>query len=462
MAARDTIRAPVPFSTRRIVLFWLPLAATWFMMGLEGPYVAAIVARMPDAARALAAFGVAISLAWLIESPIMMLLSASAALVRDRASYLALRRFSNTLNALVTLGMIVLALPPVFDFVAERLIGLPHDIAQATHVATTAMILWPAAIGYRRFYQGMLVRHHLTRRVAYGTVVRLTTMSITAALLAFAFDVQGALVGALALLAGVLCEAAASRFMARELVHELMRSGTVAEGTLLRQRDIARFYFPLALTSILAMALGPLVTFGLGRGLAPLESLAVWPVVSSMVFLFRSGGVAFQEVGIALDAGREVGRTAIGSGGVAFQEVGIALDAGREVGRTAIGIGLVASLALVLVAWTPLEHLWLEQFSGLSPALAEFALWPVRILVLFPVLEYVVSFQRARWILEHRTGIVTMASAIEAVTLAAMLFVAFGVFNLAGAIGGAVAMLAGRVASCVYLAACDARFARTR
>ncbi len=436
-AVRDTIPRLVPVSTRRILLFWLPLAATWFMMALEGPYVAAIVARMPDAARGLAAFGVAVSLAWLIESPIMMLLSASAALVRDRASYLALRRFANTLNALVTAGMVVLALPPVFDFVAERLIGLPHDIAQATHVATTAMILWPAAIGYRRFYQGMLVRHHLTRRVAYGTVVRLTTMSVTAALLAFVFDVPGALVGALALLAGVLCEAAASRFMARELVRDLMTSGAVAEGTLLRQRDIAHFYFPLALTSILAMALGPLVTFGLGRGLAPLESLAVWPIVNSMLFLFRSGGVAFQEVGIALDAD-------------------------REVGRTAIGIGLLASLALVLVAWTPLEHLWLQEFSGLSPALAEFALWPIRILILFPALEYVVSFQRARWILEHRTGIVTMASAVEAATLAAMLFVAFGVFNLAGAIGGALAMLAGRVASCVYLAACDARFARTR
>src|SRR5690348_15732959 len=79
-------------STRTVILFWLPLAATWFMMALEGPYVAAIVARMPEAARGLAAFGVATSLAWLIESPIMMLLSASAALVRDRASYLALRR----------------------------------------------------------------------------------------------------------------------------------------------------------------------------------------------------------------------------------------------------------------------------------------------------------------------------------------------------------------------------------
>lgn len=403
------------------------------MMALEGPYVAAIVARMPDAARSLAAFGVALSLAWLIESPIMMLLSASAALVRDRASYLALRRFANTLNAVVTLGMVVLAVPPVFDLVAERLIGLPHDIAEATHAATTAMILWPAAIGYRRFYQGMLVRHHLTRRVAYGTVVRLTTMSITAALLAFVFDVQGALVGALALLAGVLCEAAASRFMAHELVRDFMTSDTVAEGTLLRQRDIARFYFPLALTSILAMALGPLVAFGLGRGLAPLESLAVWPIVNSTLFLFRSGGVAFQEVGIALDAD-------------------------RTVGRTAITIGMLASLALVCVAWTPLEHLWLEQFSGLSPGLAAFAVWPIRLLILFPALEYLVSFQRARWILEHRTGIVTMASAIEAITLAAMLFVVFGVFNLAGAIGGAIAMLAGRLASCVYLAVCEARF----
>ena len=52
------------------------------------------------------------------------------------------------------------------------------------HVATAILIPWPAAIGYRRFYQGILVRHGLTRRVAYGTVVRLTSMSVTAPSLA--------------------------------------------------------------------------------------------------------------------------------------------------------------------------------------------------------------------------------------------------------------------------------------
>lgn len=413
-------------STRYIVRFWLPLAATWFMMALEGPYVAAIVARMPEAVQSLAAFGVALSLAWLIESPIMMLLSASAALVRDRASYLALRRFANILNALVTAGMLLLALPPVFDFLAERLIGLPHDIARLAHVATTAMILWPAAIGYRRFYQGILVRHHLTRRVAYGTIVRLVTMSITAALLAFVFHLPGALVGALALLSGVILEAFASRLMAREIVRSLVARDDVAEGTLLRQRDIARFYFPLALTSMLAMALGPLVTFGLGRGRAPIESLAVWPVVNSMIFLFRSGGVAFQEVGIALDSD-------------------------REVGRTALLLGAVASLVLAVVALTPLEMFWFERLSGLSHDLAQFAVWPVRILILYPALEYIASFQRARPILEHRTGVVTIATAIEALVLAATLFVAIRVFGMIGAVGGAMAMLAGRLGANVYL-----------
>jgi hypothetical protein len=413
-------------STRAVILFWLPLAATWFMMALEGPYVAAIVARMPNAARGLAAFGVAISLAWLIESPIMMLLSASAALVRDRRSYFALRRFANVLNAAVTIGMIVLVLPGVFDFVAETLIGLPHDIAQQTHVATAAMILWPASIGYRRFYQGILVRHHLTRRVAYGTIVRLVSMSATAALLAFVVKVPGALVGALALLSGVICEAFASRWMARDLVRSIIESDAVAEGTLLGQRAIARFYFPLALTSILSMALGPLVTFGLGRGRFPLQSLAVWPVVSSMLFLFRSGGVAFQEVGIALGGERVVGRTAAVLGGL-------------------------ASGALALVALTPLEMVWFQRFSGLTPQLAGFAVWPVRILLLLPALEYVISFQRARWILEHRTRVVSIATAMETGALAVTLFVVLRAFDVTGAVGGAAAMMVGRVAATVYL-----------
>jgi hypothetical protein len=412
-----------PLRAIDVLTFWLPLAATWLMMALEGPYIAAIVARMPSTALNLAAYGVATSLAWLIESPIMMLLSAATALVRDRASYLALRRFTAILNALVTLGMIVLAIPPVFRFVGETLIGLPPEIARLTQLAILIMIPWPAAIGYRRFYQGILVRHHLTRRVAYGTVLRLVSMSLTAALLAFAFELPGAVIGACALLAGVVLEAAASRWMARHVVRDLMDG---SEGTLLGFADIARFYFPLALTSMLSMALGPLVTFGLGRGRAPIESLAVWPVVNSLAFMFRSGGVAFQEVGIALP------------------------DA-PAVRRTASLLGIASSAGLALVAFTPLESWWFVGVSGLSPALASFAVWPVRVLALLPALEYLLSAQRARWIVAHRTGAVTVATAVEAGGLAVALFCTIVTFDMVGAVGGAIAMIVGRLAANGYL-----------
>ena len=85
-----------------ILRFWLPLAGTWLMMAVEGPYLAAIMARLPDATVNLAAFGVAFAFAIIIESPVIMLMSASTALVEDGPSYRALRRFSYGLAFLLT------------------------------------------------------------------------------------------------------------------------------------------------------------------------------------------------------------------------------------------------------------------------------------------------------------------------------------------------------------------------
>ena len=79
---------------RKIFWFWLPLAGTWLMMAVEGPYLAAVIARLDDPTVNLAAFGVTFAFAIIIESPVIMLMSASTALVEDRESYFALRRFA--------------------------------------------------------------------------------------------------------------------------------------------------------------------------------------------------------------------------------------------------------------------------------------------------------------------------------------------------------------------------------
>jgi len=183
------------------------------MMAVEGPFLAAVIARLPEPKFNLAAYGVAFAFAILIEAPIIMIMSASTALVEDRHSFRKLRNFTYALNAIITGIMLVVLTPPVFQVIAGDLIGLPADVERLAHIALLVMLPWPAAIGYRRFFQGLLIRDGRTRLVAYGTVVRLTTMSSTAVLLYNVFSLDGSLVGATALSCGVCLEAMATRLM---------------------------------------------------------------------------------------------------------------------------------------------------------------------------------------------------------------------------------------------------------
>ncbi len=418
-----------PAGPRRILAFWLPLAATWLMMAVEGPYVAAIIARLADATVNLAAYGVAFSFAFIAEAPIIMVMTASNALVADRDSFLKLRRFVYTLNAILCGAIVVAVVPPLFRFVTDRLIGLPPDVARLTHLATALLVPWPAAIGYRRFYQGILVRNHMPRRVAYGTIVRLVAMSLSAVVLALAAPIPGVCIGSLALLAGVVAEALASRWMARHIVRRLLHEGEAAgtvPGARLTRAQILSFYYPLALTALIAIAVNPLVTFFLGRSRSALESLAVLPVITGFVFVFRSGAIAYQEVAVAL----------IGPGG----------RNERAIARVAVVLAGATVLLLVAILCTPLSVVYFAQLSGLSPELARFAVWPARVLVAVPALDYLLTFQRARLILARQTRAITVAAAVEAITVAAGVFVGVTLLDAIGALAATCALLAGRVA----------------
>jgi hypothetical protein len=429
----DAVETSETLTPRQIARFWAPLAATWLMMSVEGSFLAAVIARMGDAKFNLAAFGVAFSFAMLIEAPIIMMMSAAVALVGDRHSFFLLRRFAYALNAAITLVMAVLLLPPVFRFVAERLIGLPHEVAQLTHVATAILLPWPAAIGYRRFFQGILIRSHLTRRVAYGTVVRVLAMALVALGLYLFTALPGAFVGAAALSAGVTAEAVASRFMARAAVRTLVRADAPRlPGPALTTLGIVRFYVPLALTSVLTLGVNPMVTFLLGHGRAPLDSLAVWPVVTALVFAFRSPGFAYQEVGIAL--------------------LGDDRRHASALGRFAAILAAVTAGALAVVAFSPLAPAWFGVVSGLPAELTRFGLAPLRILCLMPALEVLLSFQRALLVHARRTAMITWATAVEVTGIVAVMALGVEAFDLVGAVAGAAGVLAGRVAANAFLA----------
>jgi hypothetical protein len=329
--------------------------------------------------------------------------------------------------------MLIMLIPPLFEFLMLDLIALPPEVARLTYVALWILLPWPGAIGYRRFYQGLLIRDGRTRLVAYGTVLRLTTMATTALVLYFTFSPPGAYVGAAALAVGVSAEALASRWMARASVRKLL--GAVESGDErgedLTYRRIWHFYYPLVLTSVIGLAVQPMLTFFMGRAPAAIESLAVLPVVVSFSFIFRAMGLSFQEVSIAL----------MGKG---FENV-------RALGRFAVTLGIVSSVGLALVALTPLARFWFETVSGLSPELAGFAIFPTMVLIPIPFMSVMLSFQRGLLVVARHTRPITWATVLEVAGIALIFPLLGWEIGLVGVTAAAIAFVAGRAAGNLYL-----------
>lgn len=419
-------------SNRAILLFWAPLAATWLMMAAEGPFLAAVIARLADPKFNLAAHGVAFAFAILIEAPVIMLMSAATALVEDSTSYRKLRNFATALNLGTTAGLLVLLIPPVYELVARGALGLPAPVAELGYHALWFYLPWPAAIGMRRFLQGVLIRSGRTRLVAIGTVIRLVTMAGAAILFALGTNLPGASVGGAALSCGVVVEAVVARWMARRDIRALLATPEPPGGApVLSYRGIATFYLPLALTSLLGLAVQPMLTFFMGRATAPVESLAVFPVVNALGFLFRSLALAWQDAAIAL------------------------LGRGREhlpeLRRFSVMLGLGASAALALIVFSPLAVVWFVTISGLEPDLSRYAYTPARLTVPVVALSVALSLERAILMKARRTHPITVATAVEVAVIAVAFVIGGWGFGWIGVTAAFASFVAGRIASTGYL-----------
>jgi len=129
-----------PLALRRIFTVWLPLAASWLLMGMEMPILSAFVARLADPKINLAAYGgIVFPLALIIEAPVIMLLAASTALSKDWASYQKLRNYMLLAGGLLTALHILVAVTPLYYFVAEGLLGAPAEIIEPARIGLLIM-----------------------------------------------------------------------------------------------------------------------------------------------------------------------------------------------------------------------------------------------------------------------------------------------------------------------------------
>jgi hypothetical protein len=421
---------PRALDAGRIARLWWPLAASWLLMGVELPLVAAVMSRLDDPKVQLAAYGsVVFPVALVIEAPIIMLLAASTALCSDRDSYVKVRRFMLRAGALLTAVHVAIAFTPLYDVVARDLLGAPSEVAEAGRLGLRLFTPWTWAIAYRRFQQGVLIRFERSRPVTVGTGVRLAANMLTMALAVAWGGLPGVAVAALGVSAGVLAEAAFIGWSVQPVLRERLARAPPRAVPLTRAAFLD-FYVPLALTPLMTLLVQPIGAAAMNRMPAVLDSTAAWPGVHGLVFLTRSAPLAFHEVVVAL----------LGMAG-----------ARRALGRFTFGLTAVTTAILVLLALTPLGRIWFEDVSDFPPEVAELSSRALVFALLFPALTTLQSWYTGALVHDGRTRPITQAVTIYLLVSGAIL--AFGVVAqpMTGLLFALAAFTAGGIAQTVWL-----------
>lgn len=254
-----------------------------------------------------------------------------------------------------------------------------------------------------------------------GSVIRLSADAIVLVTGYLIGSVPGIVVATAAVSAGVISEAIYAGMRVRPVVRDQVVPAEPVQPAL-TYRAFFSFYIPLVFTSLLSLLAQPIGSAALSRMPDALASLAVWPVLSGLVFIVRGSGVAFNEVVVALLDKRGSLRS-------------LRRFAGLLAGAT--------TAVLVLLVATPLSRLWFEGFSALPPHLAGLARAGLWLALPMPLLGVLQSWYQGTILYGGRTRGITEAVAIYLATSAVILTA--GV--LSGSVTGLLVAMAALVAS---------------
>lgn len=414
---------------RTILAFWSPLALTWAIMGVEIPVVSIAVAALPHATAHLAALGAAIALAWFSETPTVNLTPTALRLTADDASYITMRRYAYSLCVLALVLNAILALTPLMELLLSEALGVPDDISALAAKAYIWLTPWPAAIGFRRFYQAVMIREGQTRRVAYGTGVRLAVLTGTAASLSMTETLSGAETGAVALSLGVIAEAVAARLMASGSIRTL-RAKTSNEAPL-TFTAFWQLYWPLTIMMMLNLAVSGLVTAGLAKAKDAAIALAAFPVAHGVNFIARALATSYQETVIAW-----LGRDEMN---------------GPQLAVFAVRLGVALTLALIVMAFTPVGPWALTAVMNLPPQLVDPAMAGFITLAPYPAVTLWFMWIRARLTHSKNTKPIAAATIFETAMLGVILWALIKPGDMEGAAAAGAAMTLSRVAANLWL-----------
>lgn len=412
-----------------ILKTWLPLVASWVLMSMELPAINAVVARLVNAEINLAAYGgVVFPIALTIEAPVIMLLAASTTLSRDWESFRKLRKFMLWLGGGLSALHLLVAVTPIYDFVVKVLLQSPEAVIEPARLGLIFLAPWSFAIAYRRFHHGAMIRHGHSKIVGQTTLVRLIVVAIVLIVGFSLKTIPGTILAGFAQGLGVTVEAVYTGFRMKRILPEIKAAPQVARPLTLKR--FLNFYLPLALTSSLWLLWQPLISGAISRMPEPLESLAVWSVVSGIIFMFRCPGLAYNEAVVAL------------------------LEEPRSypvLRKFAWIAGLVVTGISLIFVLTPFAEFWLSVIANLSPAKVTLGRFTLALGLPLGFLSVYISLYQGMIVFHERTGAVAEAVTAFLISMTVILVTGIVTQSFKGAFVASASFTVAHLVQCGWL-----------
>jgi progressive ankylosis protein len=418
------------FLDRNLIKLWqqfIPLSLSDVSMALGDPLTTTTLAHLPDARTNIAAVGVAKTIAIFCESPIIMLLHASNALAPTQASRRALWKFALIASSAMSLLLALTTLPFIFEIVGEGWLGVSSSLTNTIRSTLSIVILWPFAIGWRRYFQGLLIHSGHSNAVAQAGIIRLL---VVGGILAggFILKANGAVVAGMSLVWGVIAEAVAVTYLARKLgatkPPELLSTPELPQDL----AGVWKFYAPLGGTMMLGWGARAALVGIVARSNDGNIALAAWPAAWGLVLVIANSTRMVQQIIIR---NRK-------------------LMPDRVLITFAISVGIFCSLILLSLSGTPISAAAIGYFIGSDTELIDRVRPVLLICAMMPLLVSVQNALQGFLVSEGRTWCVNQAAWVGAIVMLGTAYLA-SQLGQNGAIAAAIGTILGNVIEIGYL-----------
>ncbi|MCK0470193.1 multi antimicrobial extrusion protein MatE [Halalkalibacter sp. APA_J-10(15)] len=324
------------------------------------------LARASDAEVIIASYVIAMSLFSIMERLGVLLRNACSALVRDRVSFQAMSMVAVYVVATLMLLSATIAYTPIGTWIFAHIFGAESAMIGQIVDVYQILIIVTFFSAIRCLFQGVIILNRQTKWLTIGMVIRLIGMY----LLSLVFIQTGyinAKTGAYIFLFGMMIESLVSFIEGRILVKKMTKKDPAHH--IERKSQVFRFYYPLIISSLIIVMVGPVINIFLGRTAEIELAIASYALALSVAQLFLSFFSYTHQIVLT------------------FYK-----DHPRKVRQFTLMIGFIPTLVLALFCFTPIGPFVVEHVLGANERLMLATLDTLKVFMImtlvFPFIDY--------------------------------------------------------------------------